>query len=300
MNRTAAPSLSNVMGLPAPAHTRVTGDETFVARLRRLAAEPFLHFAVLGALVFAGHRALAVRTADVPTLEVSASKQRELLKLFEQRQHRLPTEAERAHLVKRYAEDEALFREGQRLALLQTDPMLRAQLVARVRSLLQAEVAQKTPTEDELRRYHEGHRATFAVPETVSYREYLVPTGPHANDSARRLSSLLQRGEEPTGRELPSPTEHARRSEADLSSRLGPDLTRRVWTLPIGVWRELPSSRGVHVVRVDERTAASDPPFSSIREQLLAEFRKEQTAREFQARVERLTSQWRVRVAEQP
>src|SRR5688572_7443376 len=111
--------------------------------LRRCAAEPFFHFALLGALLFAGDRLLA-QPVEAPSIEVSVAKQRELLKLFEQRQGRAPTDAERKQLVERYVEDEALFREGLRLSLVNTDPMLRAQMIARMRRMLQTEAEQKT------------------------------------------------------------------------------------------------------------------------------------------------------------
>jgi hypothetical protein len=266
--------------------------------LRRFACEPFLHFALLGALVFAGHRALASQVSP-PTLEISASKQRELVKLFEQRHNRAPTNLERQQLLQRHVEDEALFREGLRLSLVQSDPMLRAQLIARVRSLLQAELSETPPSQEQLLAFYAEHRADYAVPETVSFREYLLPSGPDARDAARRLSLSLQRGDT-GGAGLPSPTDHSRQSEAELSSLEGQDLARRIWSLPLGVWRELASSRGVHVVRVDEHTPAADPPFERLRERLSAEYRKAQVARAFQAEVARLTAQWRVHVSERP
>jgi parvulin-like peptidyl-prolyl isomerase len=268
-------------------------------RLRSAASQPLLHFAVLGALVFAGYRALS-RPAEVPTLEVSVAKQRELSTLFEQRQGRAATDAERRQLVQRYVEDEVLFREGERLSLLQTDPMLRAQLLTRVRSLLQAEVSEKPFTEPELIRYYDEHRRDYTKPETISYREYWFKTGPAAKDAARRLALALQRGDEPHGPDLPSPINYTERTLADLRTVQNPDLAQRIWSLPSGVWRELPSERGLHVVRVDERTLEVDLPFARVRERVLAEYRKDQTSRAFQAEVARLTSQWRVRVAEQP
>jgi parvulin-like peptidyl-prolyl isomerase len=266
-------------------------------RLRGLADEPLLHFAVLGALVFAGHRALS-RPAEVPTLEVSTAKQRELAELFEQRQGRAATGEERRHLVQRYVEDEVLFREGERLALLQTDPMLRAQLLARMRSLLQSGVSEKPPTEAELLRYYEGHRGDYAKPETVSYHEYWFKAGPNAKDDARRLALALQRGEEPQGADLPSPINYTARTLEELSRAQTPDLARRIWSLPSGVWRVLPSERGLHVVRLDDRGPAFDPPLSQVRERVLVEYRKDQTSKGFQAEVARLTAQWRVQLAE--
>ena len=129
--------------------------------MRRLASEPFARFTLLGALVFVGHR-LMTRTADVPTIEVTRTKQRELVKLFEQRQKRPPNDAERVALVRRYVEDEALFREGMRSSLVSTDPMLRAQMIARMRTTLQAELDQKPPLEADLRTYFDSHASEYS------------------------------------------------------------------------------------------------------------------------------------------
>lgn len=133
---------------------RATPPVPLAARLRRFATEPLVHFALIGVLLFAGDRLLS-RTVEAPVIDVSASRQREFAKLFEQRQGRGPTDAERTQLVQRYVEDEALFREGLRLSLVNTDPMLRAQVIARVRRMLQTEVEQKLPagaSQDERKR----------------------------------------------------------------------------------------------------------------------------------------------------
>jgi Fe2+ transport system protein B len=111
-----------------------------------IASEPFVHFTLLGALVFAAH-SLLTRAPEVPVIEVSASKQREIAKLFEQRLRRPPSQAERQQLIQRHIEDEVLFREGLRLSLVNTDPMLREQLIARVRGMIQAEIEAKQPAE---------------------------------------------------------------------------------------------------------------------------------------------------------
>ncbi|RYZ07443.1 MAG: peptidyl-prolyl cis-trans isomerase [Myxococcales bacterium] len=272
------------------------GGAGFWARLGGLAKDPFVHFAVLGALVFAAHGALS-RPSSVPTLEVSTTRQRELAKLFEQRQGRPPTPEEKQQLIKRHVEDEVLLHEGERLGLLQNDPMLRAELVGRTRSWLQGEVTAEPPSEAELLRYYEEHRALYTQPETISYREYWLKAGPDAKDEARRLSLALKRGED--GPELTA-INYTQRTLAELSAVQDADLARRIWALPVGVWRELPSSRGLHVVRVEEHLPASDPPFSRLRERILAEYRKEQTARSFSAELSRLTSAWRVQIAEEP
>ncbi|WP_437740437.1 peptidylprolyl isomerase [Sorangium sp. So ce1504] len=299
MTRTAAPRAADPTAFERASGRTAKDAKTLVALSRRIASEPFVHFTLLGALVFAGHLQVT-RASDVPTLDVSASKQRELVKLFEQRQGRAPNDTEREQLIRRHVEDEALFREGLRLSLVHTDPMLRAQVIARVRGMLQAELSQKPPTDIELQTYHEAHLSDYAVPETISYREYLIRSGPDADGDARRLLSLLERQEPADGPGLPIPTDYSQRSEAQLASLYGPELAHELWILPSGSWRELRSSRGVHIVRVAERTAASEPSFETIREQVSVDYRKDRTARAFQAELSRITSQWRVQIAERP
>ncbi|KYF50043.1 hypothetical protein BE04_25915 [Sorangium cellulosum] len=77
-------------------------------------------------------------------------------------------------------------------------------------------------------------------------------------------------------------------------------MAHELWSLPSGSWRELRSSSGIHIVRVAERTAASEPSFEAIREKVSADYRKDRTARAFQGELSRLTSQWRVQIAEEP
>ena len=115
--------------------------------------EPFVHFVALGALTFGLHRALQLR--EEQHLTVSSQVRRELTALFEQRQRRAPTDDERAALVSRWVEDEVLFREGLRLDLIHTDTDLRAEIVARVRAMLQASLATQEPSEAELAAYYE-------------------------------------------------------------------------------------------------------------------------------------------------
>jgi hypothetical protein len=271
-------------------------DRAYLSWLRRLAREPFLHFTLLGALVFVGQR-LITRAPEEAVIEVSVAKQRELSKLFEQRQRRAPSEVEQEQLIQRYVEDEVLFREGLRLSLVQTDPTLRAQVIARVRGMLQAEHAPTPPTDDELRRYYDEHRADYATPETISYREYWLQRGPDAGSDARRLLAALRAEKEPD-EGLPNPSDHSGRSEAQLIALYDADITRSLWALPNGSWHELRSERGIHIVRIAGHTPAIERAFAEVREQVSTAYHKDQTARALHTEVARITAQWRVDVAE--
>jgi hypothetical protein len=262
---------------------------------RRLASEPLVHFTLLGALVFAGHR-LLTGTPEAPNIEVSASKQRELSRLFEQRQKRAPNETERKQLVERYVEDEALFREGLRLSLPQTDPLLRGQIIARVRGLLQSELEQKPPTEAELQRYYQEHLSDYAIPETISYQEYWIHRDPAAGSQARQLMAALRAEKEPD-QDLPAKADYSGRALAQLISLYDEEVARSLWSLPNDSWHELRSERGIHIVRIKGHEPASQPPFAEVRERVRASYLKSQAASALQAQLTQLTSRWRVAVA---
>jgi PPIC-type PPIASE domain len=268
--------------------------------MRRWLAEPFLHFVVLGALTFGLHRLL--QTQREHRLVVSDQAQREIAALFEQRQGRVPTDAERAALTQRWLEDELLFREGLRLDLLHTDSELRAEVIARVRSLLQASVPAAKPTEAELLQFYDRHRADYALPAMIGFREYLVRSGPDARDRARSLLQALKTlpADADVAELLHLPLSHPQGSRAELSVLYGPELVNELFALDLRVWHELRSARGIHLVKVEKRVAAKDPGLAAVRAQVLTDFSAASTARAFKLELARLEKQWSVDVEGPP
>jgi len=268
-----------------------------VRLLGRLAREPFAHFALLGVLTFALHRGLTARDDSSRTLYVSADKQRELAALFELRQHRAPNEQERSELVQRWFADEVLFREGLRLDLVHTDVALREQIVARMRGMLQASVPSEAPPEAELARYYAEHRSDYAAPERLDFRELLIHSGPDATDTARAWLRRLQQGDESVGAALPPATLYIQRSEAQLAALYGQELAHKLLALSVGNWHQLHSSRGVHLVRIDARTSASEPGLATVRAQVLADFRTASARHVIDSEIARLQAQWQLQIA---
>ena len=294
MTHNAIPTVdtSPVMG---PAND--TRDGSSPSWVRRIAGTPLVHFSLLGVLVFVGHWRLTAGL-EPPTIELSSTRLRELTKLFEQRNNRAPDDAERNELIRRYVADEVLFREGLRLSLVETDPVLREQVIARVSSLLRPEPS-PTPTDAELKRYYEEHRADFALSETVAYREYWIQRGPKAGADARRLIQALQAEDDP-GKDLPAASDQKARSEVQLLSLYDEPVARAIWALRDDQWHEFRSERGIHIVRQQGRTPGVQLAFADVRDQLESSYRRDQAERAFRAELDKLTAQWRVRVAEEP
>ncbi|MFT3925247.1 MAG: peptidylprolyl isomerase [Myxococcales bacterium] len=256
--------------------------------------EPLVHFCGLGMAVFLLHRAVS---PSAPTEEpadtsivVGDQQRRELNALFEQRQGRSPSAAEGQALVDAWVDDELLFREALRTDLVRTDETVRDQLVARMRTLVQASAGARLPSDEELKTFFEAHRADYIQPAAATFVEYLVRTGPTAEDEARALVAELRASRDV--RVIPTRFEKVTRPQVEVV--LGADNADKVEGLPLHEWIILRSPRGLHVVRVEERQAATAPEFSVLHDRLAADFRVERTRDHFRQELARLEGEFEV------
>jgi hypothetical protein len=257
---------------------------------RRLLREPLLHFAALGSLVFALHRSLVPAPPAERAIVVDSLKQRELLALFEQRQHRSPTPDEARRQLEQWVEDEVLFREALKLELERQDPALRDQLIARMRSLLQASFDAPEQSDANLRAYHAAHASRYAVPASVSFTEYEIAAGPDAEDRAREVWRRLRLGQPVE----PMAIEHRQRSEPELVVLYGAALGAKILKLEPRSWQLLRSARGLHLVRLEARSEVRDPSYAELETRLRADLQAERAQQHFDEQLAQLTRQWSV------
>lgn len=275
-------------------------DQSVRTRARALlvatARQPLVQFAALGALLFTLHTSLRGARRESPSatrnesLVLDAHRRGELTALFRQRQGRDPSAAEFEQLVARWAEDEALFRKALRDELVERDPVLREQLIARMRVLLQDALPTRFPSDAELRDYYAAHKSRYTVPARYDFIEYLVPSGARADDEARELLRALQRGEAGTRASVV----HSQRPESELRSLYGEQLTQQLANVPLSSWIVLRSARALHVVLVQARSPAGKPSFDAIKPQLSVDWTAEQRRENFQRQLRQLTAQWPV------
>jgi hypothetical protein len=259
--------------------------------LSALARDPLLRFAILGALLFVVHGALARGAVGEAPIVVDGQQRAQLSALFRQRQQRAPSALETQQLVARWVEDEALFREAVRRDLVHQDPGLRDALIARMRSLLQDSTPVPIPSAAELSAYHASHRQRYLAPATTSFTEYLVPGGPRAEDTARELLRRLTRGEAVTyGAVL-----HSQRPVPEIRALYGEAIAEKLASLPLSTWSLLRSPRGLHLVSVEARSEATAASAEALRAQLSADWTLERQRAHFQAQLRQLVAQWPVR-----
>lgn len=240
--------------------------------------DPFVHFVVLGVVIFAAMQLLRPTTQDV---RITVRPDR-IAQTFERQYGRYPAAAELSELIDRYVREEIYFREGLALGLQQDDEIVRRRVVQKYEFLQQDTTLLAEPDTAALQAFFDSHRAAYATDERISFTHvYFRSDG---NDD----TSSLARAER-VKRELTAV--HAQRAPqagdafAELYdyAGLGADgLTRLFGSYPIvaaalhapvGEWSgPFRSGYGWHLVLVTDKSPATTPPFEQVRGEVRDDF----------------------------
>jgi hypothetical protein len=191
--------------------------------------------------------------------------------------------------------DEDLFAEALALGLDRSDLVVRRRLIQKMKLGVRSAIAE--PETDELEAFLASHAERFAQPARVGLSHVFVSRdrrGAGAEAEAQRLLARLR--DESLGpaeaRLLGDPFLHPRdlpaRSLRELAGIFGEDFAREVALVEAGGWAgPLPSSYGIHLVWVHQRSPMRVPELASIRARVRDAWLTERAAAELAARLQR-------------
>jgi hypothetical protein len=258
--------------------------------------EPVWQFLALGAALFLLHR--LVRPSPRERIEVPAEVVAGLVQDHVRRTGARPTPAEREGLVRRYIDDEVLYRTALAEGLDRGDVIVRRRLIQKMEFVTESALEVPEPTEAALAAHVEQHQSRYALPARLSLVQVFV-----RRERAAEAAALLARLEQGAAPEdLGDPFLHGQRfsaqTEEQLAGRFGAGLAARLFALPAGRWAgPLPSPHGLHLVRVTERQEGRPARLPEVRERAREDWLKDQRARLGQAALARLRERFEVRVA---
>ena len=269
----------------------------------RIARARLLHFAVLGGLAFA---VTPRERAPAPSPERHIEVTSEVAATIRAREGLDPARALPPEAVERWIEEEILFREGLRAdlhwnpaALARAeqmaaflgeepaheetgapgwgDPVLRAQIVGRMRILLERDADRLAPSQAELEQHLAANAQEYALPAGARFSHVFFDEalrgGRLAGDARRTLAALRAAGggaralARESGDPFPIGDTELTRSEGEIERTLGPEIARAVAGAPLGRWiGPLRSPYGLHLVLVHERTPARTPALGEVRD----------------------------------
>jgi hypothetical protein len=261
--------------------------------------EPLLHFAVAGAVLFAGYQWLNRGEPDAGAVEpvrIGAGEVQWLAQTFASQRLRTPTAEELRGLVAELANEELLAREATEMGLDKDDTIVRRRLAQKLLFIVDDTSRLAEPTEGDLRKYYEANAARFEVPAKVSFRQiYFNPQ--HRKDASGDASVALVSLRQSSGGSLADTVGdrilldgEIRDADArGVTSMFGHDFAEAVFKLEPGVWSgPVKSGLGLHLVAVSKIDQAEQRPFENVRTEVKDEWlreRQEIASREYLARL---------------
>ena len=277
--------------------------------MKRLLAEPVLHFLLLGAVLFGLHAALGRGPEhDAPGADVTVSRDRiaGFAETFARQWGRPPSEDELSALVRDFVREEVLMREAILLGLDRDDTIVRRRLAQKMEFLSEDLVAAVVPGEDDLRDFLAAHPERFRTETRLTFSQvHLDPQkrGAQLDADAAALLDRLRAGSAaiPAGDSQMLDAEQRDITSREVEATFGPAFAARLAELPVASWEgPIASSYGAHLVRVERRLVGGVPPLDDVREAVAREWTAARRAEVKTAQLEGLLSRYRVTIEGPP
>lgn len=266
--------------------------------------QPLTAFILIGIALFAIDRAWngAPEPLDgAHQIVVTASQQKTLLDAFRAEAGRNPTPEETQQRLKRWIEEEVLYREALTLNLDRKDLIVHRQLTQKMRFLLNENADVPAPTDAQLQAWLDKHMERYGKPTTVSFDQVFLGRGKHGGhlqkDAAAVAAKLATQPEQFMGLGDPFPQgQHVDNvSPTELRRDFGAAFASAVESLPKASWsRPITSGFGLHLVRITDRRDFQPVPLPEVRERVLTDFQLAQHAEITQQSVDALKKKYRI------
>ena len=252
----------------------------------KLLRDPFLHFLVVGVVMFGGYELINRGETDPPATDpvhIGEGDIRWLKETFANQWQRPPTEDELRGLVASFLEEELFAREAKALGLDQNDTIVRRRLAQKLEFLIGDTSRIVEPADAELRRFYDTNAERFGVEARVSFTQLFFnpEKRQHAESDARAalvsISGMGTDGAAAIGDPILLENEFHEVDEQTVAKMFGADFARAIFLLRPGSWAgPVKSGYGVHLVRVTNLSPATVLSFEEVRPKVLEEWRHQQ------------------------
>jgi len=245
--------------------------------MKKFLAEPLLHFLLIGALLFVlfevlrspgdvSDKRIVITQSDVEALQAN----------FARTWQRPPTMQELQRLIEEKVRGEIAYREAVAMGLDVNDAYVKQRMKAKLEFMLEDTSTLDQPTDQELADYLARHPEKFRRESQVSFAQVYLGEQPSEQEVARVLSQLTEAGAEAEletyGKSIMLPLAVSASPLSVVDRRFGSGFTAQLEGFPVGQWQgPVVSSYGYHLVQVNGRIAAMDPPLEAVRREVTRE-----------------------------
>ena len=254
--------------------------------LKKLLREPLLHFLLIGATLFFVY---SLQNDQLPNdddnrIVISEAHIDRLIARWEKQRQRLPTQKELDGLVESLIREEVLYREALAMGLDKNDAGVRRRLAQKVEFIFADISDQMEPTESQLTEYLNTNRKRFEIPGRIDFLQVYFNTDKRGesagNDADQLLGELTKTGSNVdiglAGDGFMFGYQHEQLSKGQVARMFGESFANSLFELEVGDWQgPIRSSYGIHLVRIESRTAATQPELETIRDKVATEWSAE-------------------------
>ncbi len=254
--------------------------------------EPLLHFAVLGALLFAADHVLNASADTVNTIVVGAEVDEEARAVFKAARGEEPTAEQLAALRQLWLDNEVLYREGLALGVDQGDSAIRERVIFKALNVVETTVQLPAFDEKTLRDWFESRRDKYDEPARYDFQEAVL-TGENTEAAVRSFVAELNRsssGDAQAGLRV-----FTGRPHANLVQSYGEEFAKILEDLPPGEWHALKTREGWRAMRLDAITPARPASFEAMRGVVQQDWIDATMAAERTAAVRNLAKKYKIR-----
>lgn len=256
--------------------------------------EPLLHFAVLGALLFAADHHLNASTDQANTIVVTAEVEQEARELFKASRGQEPTAEQLAALRQLWLDNEVLYREGMALGVDQGDSAIRERVIFKALNVVESTVKLPKFDEQTLREWFEAHRQKYDEPARYDFQEAVL-TGENTESAVRSFVDELNGSA--TGDAKAGLRVFKGRPHANLVQSYGAEFAGVLEALPPGEWRALKTREGWRAMRLDAVTPGKPASFEALRNVVQQDWTDATMAAERTAVVRNMAKKYEIRQA---
>lgn len=256
--------------------------------LKKWLGEPLLHFMLIGAALFFFYSLQGNEGADDnERIVITEAHIDHLISLWNRKWQRLPTQVELEGLIEQQVREEVLYREALAMGLDQNDGVVRRRLAQKIEFISADLAEQLEPTAVELAEFLARNADKFEVPGRLSFMQVYFnqdKRGPQVQQDARSLLEQLTQPDSAVdvlnaGDPFMFGQQHENLTQKGVARLFGRKFANELFALPVDSWQgPVSSGYGLHLVRLYEKSAPSQPELdevrSKVREELLAERRQ--------------------------
>jgi hypothetical protein len=255
-------------------------------KIKRFLREPFLHFLLIGFLIFITSYYLAKRR-ETHTIVVDKAVMARLVMAWETQFGKSPNNNELKIALDDYVRQEVLVREAQQLGLNQDDEIIKRRLQQKMAFILKDNLVVPEPDKAALEKYYSQNAQKFTDPPKRSFTHIYFSADNSSIDKAKaRAMSVLQDMEtKPVRARAPELGDHFMLlydyENVDKKEVIGlfgdSQFTDSLFTVKENQWTgPFLSGYGWHLLYVTKKSANTIPPLSEIRDKVLASYKEDQ------------------------